>query len=103
MTHLLLSVTHHSAAAVIVQIHERSGIFHHPLPGIHKGFGKLDTVVDIVTAAAPVEVALLVARPASPVGVAAADFKLALTARSCNGVDDARRGNGVNECCFPAT
>lgn len=86
-----------------MQIHERSGVFHHPLPGIHERFGKLDTIVDIVTAAAPVKVALLVARPASPVGVAAADLKLALTARSCNGVDDTRRGDRVNESSLPAT
>lgn len=48
------------SSSVVVKVHQGSGILAFPLLGIYKGTGKLDPVVNIVTAATPVEGAFAV-------------------------------------------
>lgn len=43
------------AGPVVVQVHQGSGVLAFPLLGIHERAGKLDPIVNVVTAAAPVE------------------------------------------------
>lgn len=95
--------THHPTTAVVVQVHQRTGIFAHPLPGIHKGLGKLDAVIDVVAASTPVETSLVVTGLAALVAVTAADLELPLTAGPGDGIDHTGRGDRVHECCFSAT
>lgn len=48
------------AGSVVVHVHQRSGVLALPLLGIHECPRKLDPIVNVVTAAAPVESALAV-------------------------------------------
>lgn len=68
----LIAYPHHSPTAVVVQVHQCSGVFYHSLPGIHKGFGELDSIIHIVATATPVKVTHFVMRPSSLLGVTAA-------------------------------
>lgn len=88
---------HHSTAAVVVQVHQRPSVFHHVFPSVHEGLGKLDAVVDVVAASAPVERAPGVGVSAALVAVTVADLKLPLAAGPGDGVDHPGRGDGVDE------
>ena len=94
--------SHHATAAVVVQVHERPRVLHHPLPGVHKVLGELDAVVDVIAAAAPVKVPLLVAGSAPLLAVTAADLQLALAAGLGDGVHHACRRDGVHKRRLPA-
>lgn len=48
------------ASSVVVEIHQGSGVLPLPFLGIHKRTGKFDPIVNVITAAAPVEDALAV-------------------------------------------
>lgn len=48
------------ASSVVVKIHQGSCIFPLPFLGIHKCTGKFDPIVNVITAATPVEDALAV-------------------------------------------
>lgn len=48
------------AGSVVVKIHQGSGVLSFPFLGVHKCSGKLDPIVNVVTAATPVEGALAV-------------------------------------------
>lgn len=98
-----LGSTHHPPAAVVVQVHQRPGILHFLLLGIHKGFGEPDPVVDVVAAAAPVELPALVLGAAPLERVAAAGLQVPLAAGSGDGIDHTCRGDGVDEGGLPAT
>lgn len=54
--------THLPSSPVVVQVHQRSRIFAFPLFGIHEGPGEFNAVVNVIAAAAPVEMALAVLR-----------------------------------------
>lgn len=54
--------THLPSSPVVVQVHQRSCIFAFPLFGIHEGPGEFNAVVNVIAAAAPVEMALAVLR-----------------------------------------
>lgn len=94
--------THHPPAAVVVQVHQCPGILHFFLLGIHKGFGKADPIVDVVAAAAPVELPALVLGATPLERVTAADLEVPLAARPRDGVDHPGRGDGVDEGGLPA-
>lgn len=79
--------THHPSTPVVVQVHHRTGVFHIPIPSVHKVFGELYAVVDVVAASAPVKVTPFVAGSPALVAVAAADLQLPLTAGPGDGVD----------------
>ena len=70
-----------------------------PLPGVHKLPGEPVAVVHVVAAAAPQPVARQVTGSGGT--AAAAGGELALAARPADGVDHARRADGVGEGCFP--
>lgn len=93
-------LSHRSAAAVVVQVHERPSVSARLLFGVDEGFGKVDPVVDVVAAAAPVELAFLVLFPPSLVRVAVARLELPLAAGAGQCVHHARRGDGVDEGRF---
>lgn len=59
---LLLQKALHSlpAGSVVVEIHQGPGILSFPFLGIHKRSGKLDPIVNVITAATPVESAFAV-------------------------------------------
>lgn len=69
-----------------MQIHEGTGISHHPLLGINESLGKLNAVVDVVAASAPVKSALFVGGLAALVTVTATDLQVSLTTCSGDGV-----------------
>lgn len=48
------------AGSVVVHVHQRSGVLALPLLGVHERPRKLDPIVNVVAAAAPVESALAV-------------------------------------------
>lgn len=48
------------AGSVVVKIHQGSGILAFPFLGIHKRSGKLDPIVNVITAATPVKSALVI-------------------------------------------
>lgn len=96
------ALTHHPPAAVVVQVHQGPGILHFFLLGIHKGFGKADPVVDVVAAAAPVELPALVLGAAPLERVTAADLEVPLAARPRDGIDHPGRGDGVDKGGLPA-
>lgn len=80
-----------------MQVHQRPGVFHHPLSGVDERLGEFGAVVDVVAASPPVEIAPVVAGSPSLVAVAVADLQLPLTAGPGNGVDHSRRRDGVHE------
>ena len=80
-----------------MQVHQCAGVFHHPLSGVYERFGKLYAVVDVVAAPPPVKTPPVVARPSTLVAVAVADLELPHAAGPGDGVDHARRGDGVHE------
>ena len=80
-----------------MQVHQCAGVFHHPLPGVYERFGKLYAVVDVVAAPPPVKTPPVIARPSTLVAVAVADLELPHAAGPGDGVDHARRGDGVHE------
>lgn len=94
---------HHSATAVVVQVHQGSGIFYHFLPGIDEGFGKLDTIIYIVTTATPVKVTHFIMCSSSLVGVTGAAFELPLAAGPSDCIHHSSRRDRVHKCSFTAT
>lgn len=53
--------TYSSPAAVVVQVHEGPCVSLRPLLSVDEGFGELDAVVDILTAATPAKLSAVVA------------------------------------------
>lgn len=94
---------HHSATAVVVKVHQCSGVFYHSLPGIHKGFGKLDTIIHVVATATPVKVSHFIMRSSSLVGVTTAAPELPLAACSSDCIHHSSRGDCIYKCCLTAT
>lgn len=94
--------THHPPTAVVVQVHQCPGILHLFLLGIHEGFGEADPVVDVVAAAAPVELPALVLGAAPLERVTAAHLEVPLAAGPRDGIDHPGRGDGVDEGGLPA-
>lgn len=94
--------THHPPAAVVVQVHQCPGVLHFLLLGIYKGFGKPNPVVDVVTAAAPVELPTLILGAAPLEWVAAAGLQVPLATCPRDGIDHSSRGDGVDEGSLPA-
>lgn len=94
--------TYCSTAAIVVEVHEGSSISDGPLPGIYEGFGKLDAIVDVIAAAAPVELPPVVLGPPAFVGVTVAVLELPLAAGPRERVHNSRRGDGVDEGRFAA-
>lgn len=43
-----------------MKVHQGSGVLSLPFLGVHKGSGKFDPIVNVITAATPVEIALAV-------------------------------------------
>lgn len=93
---------HHSPTAVVVKVHHSAGVLHHQLLGVHEVLGKFDAEFDVVTAAAPVEAASVVAGLTSLSAVAAAVLQLPLAAGPGNGIDYTSRGDGVHKRCLSA-
>lgn len=91
-----------SAAAIVVKVHERSSISDRPFPGIYEGFSELDAIVDVIAAAAPVELPPAVLGPPTFVRVAVAVLQLPLAAGPRERIHDPRRGDGVDKRCFAA-
>lgn len=75
-------LTHCSATAVVVEVHECPSISDGPLFGIDESFGKLNPVVYVVAAATPVKLSSVIARSAALVRIAVARLQLPLTAGS---------------------
>jgi len=89
------------------------------LAGVNERLGERDAVSDVIRAAGPLEAvsdqppAVVAAGPASLLhrrrwtgrdgAVAAAAIQLTRAARSCDGVDDAGRRDGVHERSFPCS
>ena len=73
-----------------MQVHHRPSVLAHPLSSVHEGLCEFDAVVDVIAAAAPVEVAPVVAGSPSLVAIAVADLQLPLTAGPGDGVHHSR-------------
>lgn len=95
-----VALAHHPPTAVVVKIHQGTGVFHHPLLGIYKGLCEFNAEVDVVAASAPVEGASVVARLPSLVAVTVADLQLPLAAGPGNGVDHSSGRDGVHKRCL---
>lgn len=91
-----------SAAAIVVKVHKRSSISDRPFPGVYEGFSELDAIVDIIAAAAPVELPPVVLEPPTFVRVAVAVLELPLAAGPRERINDSRRGDGVDKRRFSA-
>lgn len=97
---IMKCVAHHPTTSVVVEVHQCAGIFHHTLPGIDEGFGKFYSIVDVVTASAPVVGASVVTVLPTLVIVASANLQFPQT--TCRGdcVDHSCRGHGIHKRCL---
>lgn len=100
---ILMGHPYHSATAVVVQVHQGPGIFHHSLPGIYKDFGELDTIIHVVATATPVKVTHFIVCPSSFVGVTAAALELPLATSSSDCIHHTSRGDCIHKRCLTAT
>lgn len=89
--------TYPPAGAVVVEVHERPGVPDDFLARVDEEPREVAAVLDVVAAAAPVEVASTVAPLADLRRVAGAALQLALAARTRYGVHDGGRGEGVHD------
>lgn len=96
----MVTLAHHPPTAVVMKIHQSTGVFHHPLLGINKGPCEFNAEVDVVAAPAPVEGASVVARLPSLITVTVADLQLPLAAGPGNGVDHSSGRDGVHKRCL---
>lgn len=93
--------THLPSSPVVVQVHQRSCIFAFPLFGIHEGPGEFNAVVNVIAAAAPVEMALAVLRWAFLLGITGAGFQLSLATCPRDSKNYPGGGDGVDKSRFP--
>lgn len=56
----LIRYPYHSSTAIVMEVDKCSCILHCPFFGIYEGFGELYSVVNIVAAAAPIELSSVV-------------------------------------------
>lgn len=82
--------TYCSATAVVVEVHECPRVPTRPFFGVYEGFRKLNPIVDVVAAAAPVELPSLVPVPSSLVRVAVTRLQLPLATGASQCVHDSR-------------
>ena len=80
-----------------MQVHQSTCVADLPLLGVDEHAGEAAAVAHVVGAAAPVEGAALVASRAALGGVTGTVVQLALAAGPRDGVDHARRRDGVHE------
>lgn len=85
-----------------MKVHECSSISDCPFPGVYEGFSEFDAIVDVIAAAAPVELPPVVLGPPTFVWVAVAVLELPLAAGPRECIHDSCRGDGVDKCRFAA-
>lgn len=95
--------THLPSSSVVVKVHQCPGIFSLPFFGIHKGSGKFNAIVNVVTAATPVKMAFAVLGSAFLLGITGAGFQLPLATCPGDGKNNSSRGDGVYKSRFSTT
>lgn len=95
--------THLPSSSVVVKVHQRPGIFSLPFFGIHEGSGKFNAIVNVITAATPVKMALAVLGRAFLLGITGAGFQLPLATCPGDCKNNSSRGDGVNKSRFSTT